>query len=42
MQENLFIGVLYEKQEKKHCMKELEEEYERIEKFISNYTETNK
>ena len=41
MQENLFIGVLYEKQESKHCMKELEEEYERIEKFISNYTETN-
>ena len=30
-QENLFIGVLYGKQESKHCMKELEEEYEVIE-----------
>ena len=36
-----FIGVLYGKQESKHCIKELEEEYEVIEKSISNYTETN-
>ena len=27
-QENLFIGVLYGKQDSKHCMKELNEEYE--------------
>ena len=40
-QENLFIGVLYGKQDNKHCMKELKEEYEVIEKSISNYTETN-
>ena len=40
-QENLFIGVLYGKQKSKNCMKELEEEYEVIEKSISNYTETN-
>ena len=40
-QENLFIRVLYGKQKSKNCMKELEEEYEVIEKSISNYTETN-
>ena len=40
-QENLFIGVLYGKQKSKNCIKELEEEYEVIEKSISNYTETN-
>ena len=40
-QENLFIGVLCGKQKSKNCMKELEEEYEVIEKSISNYTETN-
>ena len=40
-QENLFIGVLYGKQEDKHCIKELEEEYEVIEKSIYNYTKTN-
>ena len=40
-QENLLIGVLYGKQECKHCIKELEEEYEVIKKTISNYTETN-
>ena len=40
-QGNLFIGVLYGKQDSKHCIKELEEEYEVIEKSISNFTETN-
>ena len=40
-QENLYIGVLNGKQESKYCIKELEEEYEVIEKSISNYTETN-
>ena len=40
-QENLFIGISYGKQEGKHCIKELEEDYEVIEKSISNYTETN-
>ena len=37
----MFIDVLYGQQESKHCIKELEEEYEVIEKSISNYTETN-
>ena len=40
-QENFFVGVLYGKQESKHCIKELEEEYDVIEKSISNYTKTN-
>ena len=40
-QENLFTGISYGKQEGKHCIKELEEDYEVIEKSISNYTETN-
>ena len=40
-QENLYIGVLNGKQESKYCIKELEEEYEVIEKSISNYTKTN-
>ena len=40
-QENLFIRVLYGKQGSKHYIKELEEEYEVIEKSISNYTKTN-
>ena len=37
----MFIDVLYGQQESKHCIKELEEEYEVIEKSIANYTETN-
>ena len=40
-QENLFIGILYGKQESKYYIKELEEDCEVIEKSISNYTETN-
>ena len=40
-QENLFIGVLYGKQESKHCIKGLEEEYNVIEKSVYNYTKTN-
>ena len=40
-QENLYIAVLNGKQESKYCIKELEEEYEVIEKSISNYSETN-
>ena len=36
-----FIGVLYGKQESKHCIKELEEEYEKKEKSLYNYTVTN-
>ena len=40
-QENLFAGVLYGKQESKHCIKELEEEYEVIERSVYNYTKTN-
>ena len=40
-QENLFIGILYGKQEGKYYIKELEEDCEVIEKSISNYTETN-
>ena len=40
-QENLFIGVLYGKQESKHCRKELEEGYEVIEISVYSYTKTN-
>ena len=40
-QENLFIGVLYGKQESKHCRKELEEGYEVIERSVYSYTKTN-
>ena len=36
-QEKLFIGVFYGKQESRHCIKELEEEYEVMERFIFNY-----
>ena len=35
--ENLFLGVLYGKQESKHCIKELEE-YEVTERSVYNYT----
>ena len=40
-QEKLFIGVFYRKQESRHCIKELEEEYEVMERFIYNYIKTN-
>ena len=40
-QENLFIGVLYEKQDSKHCVKELEQGYEVIERSVYSYPKTN-
>ena len=37
----LIYRCLYGKQESKHCIKELEEEYEVTEKSIYNYTKRN-
>lgn len=40
-QGNLIKGVFYEKQQSRHCLKELEEQYKEIQKSIFSYTSTN-